>query len=296
MPKITYPRPCPKCGKICSRTSFWRHKKQCGTTKNRYQCPHCHLSFAQSGDRQLHITQQHSMNPRRFTCPKCDQEFSRKQNMQLHLATVCAEVKPSYLCVFCGARFTRDTNRQTHMRRVHALGYDEEDVNLLLHLQQLSEESDCKNEWQFVESRPIEKGEPKICPCGQTTIQNYYFLENKINGNRTFVGSTCIENVDHEAGKVIGYFEYILEHPVKGTFIESVRDELQKFAVRSNTVLVKGAANTVQHLNPPVTLTKEGKGEVIVKYSKPATLEQGKDYKLKLKAKYVKGQLTFIAV
>ena len=34
--KITYPRPCPKCGKEISRGSFFRHTKQCGATEHRY--------------------------------------------------------------------------------------------------------------------------------------------------------------------------------------------------------------------------------------------------------------------
>lgn len=210
---------------------------------------------------------------------------------------VCFDVRPSFLCIFCGARFKHESSRETHMRKVHGFDYrPEEDINLLLHLQHLSEEPGCKGEWEFVESRPIEDGEHYVCPCGQTEIKNYYFLENKLNGNRTFVGSMCIENIDPEAGKAIGYFEYILNNPVKGKFIESTTDGLQKFSVEPYTVLIKRAAKAVQHLNPPVTATKDGKGEVIVKHPKPETLIEGMPYELKLRAKYVKGCLVFTVV
>ena len=216
--------------------------------------------------------------------------------MNVHLETVCAEVEPAYICVFCTARFTRENNRQRHMRKVHGFGCDEEDVNLLLHLQHLSEERDCKDEWMFVESRPIDVGEHNICPCGQTGIKNYFFLENRINGNRTFVGSACIENIDSRAGKVIAYFEYILTHPIEGTFVENVSEGFQKFIVKPHTVLVKGADNIIKHLNPQLFKTLDGQWHVLVKYPKPETLIQGQSYELCLKAKYVQGQLTFTAV
>ena len=216
--------------------------------------------------------------------------------MQIHLETVCAEVKPAYICVFCGARFTRANNRQAHMRKVHGFGCDEEDVNLLLHLQHLSEDTECKDEWMFVESRPIEVGEHNICPCGQTDITNYFFLENKFNGNRTFVGSTCIKNIDPLVGKVIGYFQYILTHPIEGEFVENTSEGFQTFIVKPHTVLVKGADNSVKHLNPHVFKTLDGQWHVLVKYPDRETLVPGQSYNLKLKAKYVQGQLTFTAV
>ena len=158
---------------------------------------------------QWHIQQQHSKNPQRFTCPKCNQVFTRKERMKIHLETVCAEVKPCYKCVFCNASFTRQDNRQRHMRRVHGYICREQDINLFLHLQHLSEEEDFQGEWMFVESRPIEADKHNICPCDQTTIQAYFFVENKINGNRTFVGSMCIENIDPRVNTVIAYFNHI---------------------------------------------------------------------------------------
>ena len=152
------------------------------------------------------------------------------------------------------------------MQKVHGFGCDEEDVNLRLHLQHLSEENECKDEWMFVESRPIEAGEPHICPCGQTGISNYYFLENKFNGNRTFVGSTCIENIDPRVGMVVGYFQYILTHPIEGVFVDNTGEGFQKFIVKPHTVLVKGANNSVKHLHPHVFKTVDGRWHVLVKY------------------------------
>jgi len=64
------------------------------------------------------------------------------------------------------------------MRRVHGRICREQDMNLHLHLQHLSEGDDFQDEWVFVESRPIEPGEHDVCPCGQTPIQSYFFIEN----------------------------------------------------------------------------------------------------------------------
>ena len=218
---------------------------------------------------QRHVQQQHSKNPQRFTCPECNQVFTNKKRMKTHLETVCSEVKLCYKCFFCNASFTRQGNRQTHMRKVHGRVCSEQEVNLFLHLQHLSEEEDFQNEWMFVESRPIEENEHKICPCGQTHIKSYFFLENKINGNRTFVGSTCIKNIDPRVGNVIAYFEYILKEDIQGTY---------------------------QHLNPQVTKNLEEKWKVLVKHPRSETLIQGQTYDLRLKAKYVRGQLTFTAL
>ena len=168
----------------------------------------------------------------------------------------------------------------------------EQDINLFLHLQHLSEEEDFQNESIFVESRPIEANDHHICPCGQTDIQAYFFVENRLNGNRTFVGSTCIGNIDPCVGKVIAYFEYILIHPIQGTYQGENEEGLQRFTVKSNTVLVRGT-DVVKHLNPQVTKHLEGNSQVLVKYPQSETLIQGQTYNLRLKAKYVRGQLTF---
>ena len=206
MPKVTYPRPCPTCRKEFSRRHFFFHKRQCGTTKNRYHCPHCPLTFSYISNKHRHIRQQHSNNPHSFICPECGKGFNSKQGMEVHLATVCAEVKPSFKCLFCSASFTRKKNRQIHMRKVHGRVCREEDINLLLHLQYLSEEPNCKDDWMFVESRPIKPGEHNICPCGQIHIHNYFFLENKLNGNRTFVGLACIKTLIIASGKSLLIF------------------------------------------------------------------------------------------
>ena len=182
------------------------------------------------------------------------------------------------------------------MQNFHGRICREQDINLLLHLQHLSEEHDCKDEWIFVESRPIEADEHDICPCGQKEIKSYFFLENRINGNRTFVGSSSIENIDPRAGKIIAYFKYILICPIQGTYEGDESNGLQKFTVKSNTVLVRDAEEVVKHLNPQVTKTKEAKCEVLVKYLRRETLIQGRSYDLRLKAKYVRGHLTFTTV
>ena len=244
---------------------------------------------------QRHVQQQHSEMPQRFTCPECHQAFTTKDGMKRHLETVCAEVKSSYKCWYCNASFTRHSNRQMHMRKVQKSVCREQDINLFLHLQHLSEEEDFQNEWIFVESRPIEANDHHICPCGQTDIQAYFFVENRLNGNRTFVGSTCIENIDPCVGKVIAYFEYILIHPIQGTYQGENEEGLQRFTVKSNTVLVRDS-DVVKHLNPQITKNLEGNWQVLVKYPRSETLIQGQTYDLRLKVKYVRGQLTFTAL
>ena len=119
MPKVTYLRPCPTCGKELSKGQFFLYKKHCGTTENRYQCPYCPISFSLKHHMQRHVQQQHSKTPSRFTCPKCNRGFTSKQAMKNHLEAVCSEVKRCYKCFFCNASFTRQGNRQTHMRKVH---------------------------------------------------------------------------------------------------------------------------------------------------------------------------------
>ena len=118
MPKVTYPRPCPTCGKEMSKGFFFQHKKQCSTTKNRYHCSYCPLSFSQKPNMERHVQQQHSKTPQWFTCPKCHQVFTTKMGMKFHLETVCAEIKPSF-------------NRQMHMRKVHGRVCREQDINFV---------------------------------------------------------------------------------------------------------------------------------------------------------------------
>lgn len=144
--------------------------------RHRHQRPHCELTYSRAIHLQRHIQSHHSKNPPRFYCPECSKGFTRKHYRNRHLETVCSEVKPRFQCWFCPTSFTSHNNRQIHMRCVHGrICREQDDENLLLHLQRLSEESNCKDEWVFVESRPIEANESHICPCGQNNIQNYFF-------------------------------------------------------------------------------------------------------------------------
>ena len=181
------------------------------------------------------------------------------------------------------------------MRRVHGRICREQEVNLQLYLQHLGEEDDFKNEWIFVESRPIEQGEHNIGPCGQTPIQDYFFLENKFNGNQTFVGSDCLRNVDPKAAAVIYYFKHILENEVQGIYKGQDNKGLQTFTVKAATTLVQ-RLTIVEHLIPPLTRSLDGRWEVSVIFPKAESLLLGESYSLRLKAKYVRGHLTFTAL
>ena len=180
MPKETYPRPCPTCGKHFNSSHFFQHKKRCGTTEHRVQCLFCPLTFAYKQDMEWHVRQQHSNNPFRFPCTICGTELTSAKNLRLHVETVHSIKKPCFGCWYCNATFTWKADRQRHMRRVHGRICREQEVNLQLHLQYFSEENDFKNEWVFVESRPIEQGEHNICPCGETPIKSYFFYRKQV--------------------------------------------------------------------------------------------------------------------
>ena len=233
-----------------------------------------------------HVRQQHSAIPRRFPCPHCNKVLTRAQELKIHIATVHAEVKPSFQCWYCEATFTRSDNRQTHMRKYHDRIVREKDMNLFLHLQGLSEEKDdFKNEWMFVESRAIEEGQHNVCNCGQTPIHAYYFVENKFNGNRTFVGSHCIESTDERAAKVIAFFECLLQPGVKGT-----HQGENTFVIKPSKELARGLKH-VKHLHPPIIETVGGQWYVTVNGTKG--LVPGETYFLKLEATYKRQHLVF---
>ena len=298
MPKITYPRPCPTCGKPLSKTQFYRHKQLC--SGQRYFCTQCSLSFADKRGLQNHEEQQHSPNPPRFYCPKCNQGFTTKRNRNLHLQTVRHDhevlVKPCFPCVQCDASFTRKSNLQAHERYVHGRIRRAYEMNLRLHLQKVGFNDDGERQWRFVESRRIRPGEARVCPCGQTGISNKYFFEHVETTKETFVGSTCIHHVDKDFGRVIGYFERLLAYSTRGIYRGVDEAGLHKFQVQSNTTLVLGALNVVHTYNPPVERNQDGTWQVKVNPPIGTLLRPGHPYRLWLKAKYEQGHLVFTIV
>ena len=60
MPKVTYPRHCPKCNKqLKNRITFCRHKKYCGTN-TRVPCLHCEKTFCRKDKMVAHVKKCHS--------------------------------------------------------------------------------------------------------------------------------------------------------------------------------------------------------------------------------------------
>ena len=60
MPKVTYPRHCPKCSKqLKNRITFCRHKKYCGTN-TRVPCLHCEKTFCRKDKMVAHVKKCHS--------------------------------------------------------------------------------------------------------------------------------------------------------------------------------------------------------------------------------------------
>lgn len=173
----------------------------------------------------------------------------------------------------------------------------EQNVNLNLHLQYLSEGDDFLNVWIFVESRPIAPGEHNVCPCGQMRLKEHFMIENKINGNRTFVGSECIDNIDPKANEVNYYICRLLYHGLQGTYRGMNRNGLVLFSVDPSSGFVKYIPK-VEHLNPPLkkNTAKEGRWYISVFFPKENTTVYGKKYWIHLKAKYQGGRLRFTAV
>lgn len=112
MPKITYPRPCPTCGKNLSRGYFFQHEKRCGTTEHRVHCPLCTLTVGYKHCMQRHVRQQHSNNPMCFPCMICGTELTNATNLKLHMETFHADQKPCYRCGYCNATFKGRAVRQ----------------------------------------------------------------------------------------------------------------------------------------------------------------------------------------
>lgn len=171
----------------------------------------------------------------------------------------------------------------------------EQNVNLHLHLQHLSEGGDFLNDWIFVESRPIAPGEHNVCPCGQMGLKEHFMIENKINGNRTFVGSECIDNIHPKAKEVNYYIRRLLYQGLQGTYRGMTRNDLVLFSVDSSSGFVKYLP-TVKHLNPPVTRNMEGRWYISIYFPKENTMVYGKKYKIHLKTEYKGGRLRFTAV
>ena len=143
----------------------------------------------------------------------------------------------------------------------------------------------------FVESIPIKPDEHNVCPFGQAPIHSYFLLENKFNGNRTFVGSTCLGNIDPKANAVIDYFKHILEKDVQGT--RQPRSTKIYSKIKHHTSMSFKGCRT---FNPQVTRNLDGQWEVSVKYPEAETLIVGQVCSLRLKAKYQRRQLTFTAL
>lgn len=120
-------------------------------------------------------------------------------------------------------------------------------------------------------------------------------IENKINGNRTFVGSECMDNIDPKAKEVNYYIRRLLYQGLQGTYRGMTRNDLVLFSVDSSSGFVKYLP-TVKHLNPPVTRNMEGRWYISINFPKENTMVYGKKYKIHLKTEYKGGRLRFTAV
>ena len=109
------------------------------------------------------------------------------------------------------------------------------------------------------------------------------------------MGSECLRNVDPKAAAVIYYFKHILENEVQGIYMGQDNKGLQTFTVKAATTFLQRLP-IVEHLNPPLTRNLDEQWEVSVIFPKAESLLLGELYSLRLKAKYVRGHLTFTAL
>ena len=66
MSKVTYPRPCPHCGKVLNnRFSYCRHKAHCGKTTPKVQCLYYEKSFGRLDNCKRHMKNVHSEGAKR---------------------------------------------------------------------------------------------------------------------------------------------------------------------------------------------------------------------------------------
>ena len=133
MPKVTYPRPCPTCGRnlakaislfIRSNVVQLRIVIIVHTALFRF-----HNQITNSVTYGSNIRRLRNVLLARIVI----KHSQSKQKMKLHWESMCSEVKSCYNCVFCNASFTRRDSWQRHLRRVHRRICGEQDINLFLH-------------------------------------------------------------------------------------------------------------------------------------------------------------------
>jgi len=114
MPKITYPRPCPSCGKEVP-SIFSYHKKSCGTIQLRYQCLWRPVSFSRPSSKQAHVRQQ--PNNERFPCTFCENVFTKRQHLKDHTEKKHGEGRARRHCPKCQKQFKKkDGNFYNHIK------------------------------------------------------------------------------------------------------------------------------------------------------------------------------------
>ena len=243
-------------------TSSIQISQTVGTEKQKMHCPYCPKTFTLKGNWQRHVKQKHAtMRPSRVQCSYCPMTFSRKANCERHV-----KQKHSFMRAFqvqfpyCVATFTEKESCERHVNHKHSteegdkqtedkLRFDSIhssripwnhnwEARLHSRLLSLSDGKDFMEQWRFIRSIDTHSYESS-CPCGKREIRYLYFIQNRFNGNMTFVGSECRKLFKKELSNVIYYFWYLISHGVRGKFVGEGTNGRQRFKLNVKTNLVK---------------------------------------------------------
>eukprot|EP00112_Aurelia_sp_Birch-Aquarium-sp1_P013936 Seg2980.3 transcript_id=Seg2980.3/GoldUCD/mRNA.D3Y31 product="hypothetical protein" protein_id=Seg2980.3/GoldUCD/D3Y31 len=99
--------------------------------------------------------------------------------------------------------------------------------------------------WKFIRTEDTSKAE-SACPCGRVGIRYLMFIEHKVTGQETHVGSDCIKIFEDKLQKVMQVADRLLRTGLKGTFkgvTKGVKNPKLRFQINAQHGLVKEIDN-----------------------------------------------------
>ena len=99
--------------------------------------------------------------------------------------------------------------------------------------------------WKFIRSEDTGKAESS-CPCGKVGLRYLMFIEHKVTGQETRVGSDCIKIFEEKLQSVMQVADRLLRNGLKGTFegiTKNVKNPKLRFQINSQHGLVQAIDN-----------------------------------------------------